>query len=178
MTQTNEQFATGIIRRIDDLGRLVIPKEIRRNLAIQEGDPLEIIPQTGGVFVRPYRGHIENRNRLVQRLSDLYRISCKHLGFTASLTVFDKHAHRLAGRLTGQFANTDDLMCQKFLESNALRTETNTCVWLKFWPAGLSTDDELVICACAEFPADKKEQALTVLRVCQDTYNTDNNIQS
>ena len=34
--------ATGIIRRIDDLGRVVIPKEIRRSLRIREGDPLEI----------------------------------------------------------------------------------------------------------------------------------------
>ena len=34
--------ATGIIRRVDDLGRVVIPKEIRRSLSITEGDPLEI----------------------------------------------------------------------------------------------------------------------------------------
>ena len=34
--------ATGIVRRIDDLGRVVIPKEVRRNLGIREGDPLEI----------------------------------------------------------------------------------------------------------------------------------------
>lgn len=34
--------ATGIVRRIDDLGRVVIPKEIRRTMAIREGDPLEI----------------------------------------------------------------------------------------------------------------------------------------
>ena len=34
--------ATGILRRVDDLGRVVIPKEIRRNLGIAEGDPLEI----------------------------------------------------------------------------------------------------------------------------------------
>ncbi len=34
--------ATGIVRRIDDLGRIVIPKEIRRTMHIREGDPLEI----------------------------------------------------------------------------------------------------------------------------------------
>lgn len=34
--------ATGIVRRIDDLGRVIIPKEIRRTMGIQEGDPLEI----------------------------------------------------------------------------------------------------------------------------------------
>ena len=34
--------ATGIVRRIDDLGRVVMPKEIRRTMRIREGDPLEI----------------------------------------------------------------------------------------------------------------------------------------
>ena len=38
--------ATGIIRRIDDLGRVVIPKEIRRTLHIREGEPLEIYTDT------------------------------------------------------------------------------------------------------------------------------------
>ena len=40
--------ATGIVRRIDDLGRVVIPKEIRRNLRIREGDPLEIFVDRDG----------------------------------------------------------------------------------------------------------------------------------
>ena len=35
--------ATGIVRRIDDLGRVVIPKEIRRTMRIREGDPLQIM---------------------------------------------------------------------------------------------------------------------------------------
>lgn len=42
--------ATGIVRRIDDLGRVVIPKEIRRTMAIREGDPLEIYTTDGGVL--------------------------------------------------------------------------------------------------------------------------------
>ena len=40
--------ATGIVRRIDDLGRVVIPKEIRRTLRIREGDPLEIYTEKDG----------------------------------------------------------------------------------------------------------------------------------
>ncbi len=43
--------ATGIVRRIDDLGRVVIPKEIRRTLRIREGDPLEIFTDPGGEVV-------------------------------------------------------------------------------------------------------------------------------
>lgn len=43
--------ATGIVRRIDDLGRVVIPKEIRRTLKIREGDPLEIYTNNGGEVI-------------------------------------------------------------------------------------------------------------------------------
>ena len=39
---------TGIVRRVDDLGRIVIPKEIRRTLKIREGDPLEICTEKDG----------------------------------------------------------------------------------------------------------------------------------
>lgn len=43
--------ATGIIRRIDDLGRVVIPKEIRRTMGIREGDPLEIYTDKDGSII-------------------------------------------------------------------------------------------------------------------------------
>lgn len=43
--------ATGIVRRIDDLGRVVIPKELRRTLRIREGDPLEIYTTTDGEVI-------------------------------------------------------------------------------------------------------------------------------
>ena len=45
---------TGIIRRIDDLGRVVIPKEIRRTMNIREGDPLEIFLEGDGVVFKKY----------------------------------------------------------------------------------------------------------------------------
>ena len=40
--------STGVLRRIDDLGRIVIPKEIRKTLRIKEGDPLEIFTDKDG----------------------------------------------------------------------------------------------------------------------------------
>ena len=43
--------ATGIIRRIDELGRIVIPKEIRRTMRIHEGDPLEIFTDREGEII-------------------------------------------------------------------------------------------------------------------------------
>ena len=47
--------ATGVVRRIDDLGRIVIPKEIRKTLRIKEGDPLEIFTdREGGIILKKY----------------------------------------------------------------------------------------------------------------------------
>lgn len=48
--------ATGIIRRLDDLGRVVIPKEIRRQLKITDGDPLEIfLTHDNEIVLKPYK---------------------------------------------------------------------------------------------------------------------------
>ena len=47
--------ATGIVRRIDDLGRVVVPKKIRRSLKIREGEPIEIFTEKDGeIILRKY----------------------------------------------------------------------------------------------------------------------------
>jgi AbrB family transcriptional regulator (stage V sporulation protein T) len=46
--------ATGIVRRIDELGRIVIPKEIRRTFRLREGDPLEIYTERGELILKKY----------------------------------------------------------------------------------------------------------------------------
>ena len=49
-------IATGIIRRIDDLGRIVIPKEIRRQLKVDEGDPFEfLMTEEREIVLKPYK---------------------------------------------------------------------------------------------------------------------------
>lgn len=61
--------ATGIVRRIDDLGRVVIPKEIRRNLHLKEGDPLELFVEDGAVIFRKYSFfNVEDYPRKIARL--------------------------------------------------------------------------------------------------------------
>ena len=47
--------ATGIVRRIDDLGRIVIPKEIRKTMHVREGDPLELYVCENGIMFRKYK---------------------------------------------------------------------------------------------------------------------------
>ena len=53
--------ATGIVRRVDDLGRIVIPKEIRRRCHIKEGDPLEIFidPVESCICLKLYQPYSE-----------------------------------------------------------------------------------------------------------------------
>ena len=79
--------ATGIVRRIDDLGRVVIPKEIRRTLRIREGDPLEIFTdREGEVILKKYSpiGELsEFAREYVESLSDT-------LGYVACIS--DKDA--------------------------------------------------------------------------------------
>lgn len=46
--------STGIVRRMDDLGRIVIPKEVRKVLDIKEGAPLEIFTEDGSIILKKY----------------------------------------------------------------------------------------------------------------------------
>lgn len=59
--------ATGIVRHIDDFGRVVIPKEIRNTMAIREGDALEIYTTDGGVLFRKYTQPTETKAVAAQK---------------------------------------------------------------------------------------------------------------
>ena len=74
--------ATGIVRRIDELGRIVIPKEIRRVLKIREGDPIEIFTDSDAVVLKKYAR--------IRELGDYADVYCQALtgalGFSAAVT--------------------------------------------------------------------------------------------
>lgn len=74
--EENELKATGIVRRIDDLGRVVIPKEIRKTLRIREGDPLEIFTdKEGEVILKKYSPIGELGDFALQYAESLYKTS-------------------------------------------------------------------------------------------------------
>ncbi len=62
--------ATGIVRRIDDLGRIVVPKEIRRTLRIREGDPLEIFTDREGEIILKKYSPIGELGNFAQQYAD------------------------------------------------------------------------------------------------------------
>jgi len=64
---------TGIIRRIDEVGRVVIPKEIRRTLDLHEGDPLEIIVEDDMICYKKYdsnSNYLDTVKRIKGKISD------------------------------------------------------------------------------------------------------------
>ncbi|MBP5427221.1 MAG: stage V sporulation protein T [Clostridiales bacterium] len=68
--------ATGIVRRIDDLGRVVIPKEIRKTLRIREGDPLEIFTdKEGEIILKKYSPICELSDFALQYAESLFKSS-------------------------------------------------------------------------------------------------------
>ncbi len=70
--------ATGVVRRIDNLGRIVIPKEIRKNLRIQSGDNLEIfMDENENILLKKY-SQIDKLNEIAQNITDSIASSNNH----------------------------------------------------------------------------------------------------
>ena len=66
---------SGITRRIDELGRIVVPKEIRYNLGIRDGEPLEIYVENKSIVIKKY-SQIENIKDISQKIADIISDSC------------------------------------------------------------------------------------------------------
>ena len=78
--------ATGIVRRMDDLGRIVIPKEVRTMLHIAEGDPVEIFTENGGkIILQRYNPGIN----LMATLHSIDEIVCEDLDETKAQQVHE-----------------------------------------------------------------------------------------
>ena len=81
---------TGIVRRVDDLGRIVIPKEIRRKLGIREGDPLEIFLHEDCICFRKYS--TDKLEKVYDAFKDLVDFAEEEGGFYMKALVSDLQA--------------------------------------------------------------------------------------
>lgn len=73
--------ATGIVRRIDDLGRVVIPKEIRRTMRIREGDPLEIYTDKEGEVILKKYSPIGELSQYASQYAETMHKTSGHIAF-------------------------------------------------------------------------------------------------
>ena len=79
--------ATGIVRRIDDLGRIVIPKEIRRNIGLREGEAMEIFLENDCVCFKKYSPSDEDFAVRCQKYISDRGVYIKAISFTDGTTV-------------------------------------------------------------------------------------------
>lgn len=109
--------ATGIIRRIDDLGRIVIPKEIRRRFRVQEGDPLELLVDTDCIILRKYselqvmQENVNSSIRSLQNHMGIYALVCdcdQVIATPAKLAQLKDRA--ISNELTQLIRNNQELM--------------------------------------------------------------------
>jgi len=80
--------ATGIVRRIDDLGRVVVPKEIRRTLHIREGDPLEIFTDREGEIILKKYSPIGELGAFAKQYAEALAVSTGHI-----ISITDRDLH-------------------------------------------------------------------------------------
>ncbi|MBQ9072088.1 MAG: AbrB/MazE/SpoVT family DNA-binding domain-containing protein [Bacilli bacterium] len=130
--------ATGIIRRIDDLGRIVIPKEIRKNLRIKEGENLEIFVQNEEVVLRKY-SMMNKINDLAQELTDAIYTFMKHSIFitdtdqvvSGSGPLKKKYLNKPISEFISESIKRRDKMLENhFKELNFIEDESITCSYV------------------------------------------------
>ena len=130
--------ATGIIRRIDDLGRIVIPKEIRKNLRIKEGDNLEIFVQNEEIFLRKY-SMMNKINDLAGELTEAIYTFMKHNIFitdtdsvvAGSGPLKKKYLNKnVSNYITESIKRRDKMIENHFKELNFIGDEVITCSYV------------------------------------------------
>ena len=113
--------STGVVRRIDELGRIVIPKEIRRNLGIRDGENMEIFIENDSIILKKYYRMATNSD-LASNLCDLI-----YNNFNYKIIITDREkiiAHAgISSDLKGKLLNQEYL---NILESREITIKENT----------------------------------------------------
>ena len=130
--------STGVIRRIDDLGRIVIPKEIRKNLRIKEGDNLEVFVDGEDIILKKY-SMMNKINDLAQELTDAIYTFTKHNVFITDTDVVVAGSGKLrkdyinrpiSNFMEKSIKRRDKLLENHFKELNFVNDEEIECSYI------------------------------------------------
>lgn len=114
--------ATGVVRRIDDLGRIVIPKELRRTMRIKEGDSLEIFIETNDKIVLRKYSPVQNINEFIAEfVQSIYETTKKEIIITDTERIIasaikgkkDIVGHKISMRLEERLNNRQTQIVEK-----------------------------------------------------------------
>lgn len=136
--------STGVIRRIDELGRIVLPKEIRRNLGIREGESLEIFVEEDKIIlkkhskIKDYKEIILNIANLVTSVYDVNLIITDRDKIIYSNTFANYENANLDSKLIGLIQNRESVLKSE-LQTYKFNEE-NKCGYYFIWPIISSTD--------------------------------------
>ena len=131
--------ATGVVRRIDDLGRIVIPKEIRKNMRLKEGDSLEIFIDGEDVILRKF-SIVSKISDLAQRLTDSMNIFTKY-----NIIIMDTNEFiACSGNLKKELINKPISEELRFIMDKREKLLQNHMKDLKI------TDDKVIKCSYAD----------------------------
>ena len=153
--------ATGIVRRIDDLGRVVIPKEIRRTMRSREGDPLEIYTdREGEVIFKKYSPIGELASFAAQYAETLHKIC------SMAVIICDRDAV-IASAGVGRREYNDKKMAEELedvMERRSLYTHKSDGAKMPVANGGnhyvscampIITEGDIIGCVCSVFPMDE-----------------------
>ena len=130
--------STGVIRRIDDLGRIVIPKEIRKNLRIKEGDNLEVFIDNEDIILKKY-SMMNKINDLSQELTDAIYTFTKHNVFITDTDIVIAGSGKLkkiylnkpiSNFIVKSINRREKLLENHFKELNFVNEEIITCSFI------------------------------------------------
>lgn len=160
--------ATGVVRRIDDLGRVVIPKEVRRTLRIRDGDPLEIfVDRDGEVILKRYAPVAT-----LEEFAKEYAVSLfENLGYpvlvadTRELLAVAGYSKKEKGKELGAALEEAMLKGELVVLKNVSVVLDGTPVFAEVAVAPVVAGDNIVGCIAVATKETIKEEALKAIEV-------------
>ncbi|MBO5215358.1 MAG: hypothetical protein J6B79_04135 [Clostridia bacterium] len=158
----------GIIRRIDDLGRIVIPREYRKLYGIDLGDPMEIRALgSGDILIKKVNTAddlIKNANKVVRAMAEHIRGTVLVCDFERWVVGYGERTSEFVGSKIGKDARRFLQNRQSYLGSSMDAEEMGEGQFLLFVPAHGGGDCYGGVCAL--FSAEASDDELTLVRLC------------